>query len=216
MTLGELISRFRREVKDTVKPYFCADEDIIAWLNEAEEEACRRAFLIVDSTSTASQLDIAAGDVGSDLDPLVIFVRRATLQSTHRPLIPAVVRSMDEELPGWENAQASVPTRFVPDWQTGYLRLYPPSRSADTIKLTVVRLPVRPMVEEDDEPEIRRQFHAYLLDWAKHRAYNIPDSDFFDAKKSDYHLSVFTQKFGETSAISEAWAMEQYYDVGAN
>ena len=216
MTLGELISRFRREVKDTVKPYFCADEDIIAWLNEAEEEACRRAFLIVDSTSTASQLDIAAGDVGSDLDPLVIFVRRASLQSTHRPLIPAVVRSMDEELPGWENAQASVPTRFVPDWQTGYLRLYPPSRSADTIKLTVVRLPVRQMVEEDDEPEIRRQFHAYLLDWAKHRAYNIPDSDFFDAKKSDYHLSVFTQKFGETSAISEAWAMEQYYDVGAN
>jgi len=216
MTLGELISRFRREVKDTVKPYFCADEDIIAWLNEAEEEACRRAFLIVDSTSTASQLDIAAGDVGADLDPLVIFVRRATLQSTHRPLIPAVVRSMDEELPGWENAQASVPTRFVPDWQTGYLRLYPPSRSADTIKLTVVRLPVRPMVEEDDEPEIRRQFHAYLLDWAKHRAYNIPDSYFFDAKKPDYHLSVFTQKFGETSAISEAWAMEQYYDVGAN
>lgn len=216
MTLGELISRFRREVKDTVKPYFCADEDIIAWLNEAEEEACRRAFLIVDSTSTASQLDIAAGDVGSDLDPLVIFVRRATLQSTHRPLIPAVVRSMDEELPGWESAQASVPTRFIPDWQTGYLRLYPPSRGADTIKLTVVRLPARPMVEEDDEPEIRRQFHAYLLDWAKHRAYNIPDSDFFDAKKSDYHLSVFTQKFGETSAISEAWAMEQYYDVGAN
>lgn len=216
MTLGELISRFRREVKDTVKPYFCADEDIIAWLNEAEEEACRRAFLIVDSTSTASQLDIAAGDVGADLDPLVVFVRRATLQSTHRPLIPAVVRSMDEELPGWENAQASVPTRFVPDWQTGYLRLYPPSRSADTIKLTVVRLPVRQMVEEDDEPEIRRQFHAYLLDWAKHRAYNIPDSDFFDANKSDYHLSVFTQKFGETSAISEAWAMEQYYDVGAN
>ena len=216
MTLGELISRFRREVKDMFYPYFFADEDIIAWLNEAEEEACRRAFLIVDSTSTASQLDIAAGDVGSDLDPLVIFVRRATLQSTHRPLIPAVVRSMDEELPGWENAQASVPTRFIPDWQTGYLRLYPPSRSADTIKLTVVRLPVRPMVEEDDEPEIRRQFHAYLLDWAKHRAYNIPDSDFFDAKKSDYHLSVFTQKFGETSAISEAWAMEQYYDVGAN
>ena len=216
MTLGELISRVRREVIDTVKPYVCADEDIIAWLNEAEEEACRRAFLIVDSTSTASQLDIAAGDVGADLDPLVIFVRRATLQSTHRPLIPAVVRSMDEELPGWENAQASVPTRFIPDWQTGYLRLYPPSRSADTIKLTVVRLPVRQMVEEDDEPEIRRQFHAYLLDWAKHRAYNIPDSDFFDAKKSDYHLSVFTQKFGETSAISEAWAMEQYYDVGAN
>ena len=216
MTLGELISRFRREVKDMFYPYFFADEDIIAWLNEAEEEACRRAFLIVDSTSTASQLDIAAGDVGSDLDPLVIFVRRATLQSTHRPLIPAVVRSMDEELPGWENAQASVPTRFIPDWQTGYLRLYPPSRSADTIKLTVVRLPVRPMVEEDDEPEIRRQFHAYLLDWAKHRAYNIPDSDFFDAKKSDYHLSVFTQKFGETSAISESWAMEQYYDVGAN
>ena len=216
MNKGELRTRCRREMKDTVKPYSNSDEDLGTWLNEAETEAARRAFLLVDSTSEATQLEISAGDIGADLHEAVIFVRRARLASTKRPLVATVARTMDEMSPSWEEASASTPQRFVPDWQTGYLRLYPPSKIADTINLTVVRKPLKPMVDDSDSPELREHYHLMLLDWVKFRAYSVPDSDFFNANKAAIHEAAFIKNFGESRPIDEHWAQEQYYDVGAN
>lgn len=216
MNKGELRGRHRRETRDTIKPYLASDEDIDGWLNEAETEAARRALLIVDSTSDAARLDIGAGDVGAGLHEAVIYVRRARLASTKRPLVATVARTMDEMSPSWEEAPASTPQRFVPDWQTGYLRLYPPSLVADTINLTVVRKPLAPMVDDGDSPELQEHYHAKLLDWTKYRAYSVPDSDLFDAGKAAYHEAEFIKNFGESRPIDEHWAQEQYYDVGAN
>lgn len=216
MTLKELRDRCRREMKDTVKPYLAGDEDIDAWLNEAETEAARRAFLLVDSSSEATQLEIGAGDIGAELHEAVIYVRRARLASTKRPLVATVARTMDEMSPSWEEATASTPQRFVPDWQTGYFRVYPPSKVADTINLTVVRKPLKPMVEDSDSPELREHYHPMLLDWAKFRAYSVPDSDLFNANKAALHEAAFIKNFGESRPIDEHWAQEQYYDVGAN
>lgn len=215
MNLGELRDRFRRETNDLVKPYFWSDDELVAWLNEAQEEACRRALLLVDSTSDAAVIDLSAGDIGADLHPSVIFVRRA-IRGNGQALIPRVARSMDEEAPGWELAQPSTPYVFVPDWQTGYLRFYPPAKNAETIRLTVVRTPLNPMVNDEDAPEIRSQYHAYLLDWVKSRAYGKQDADSYDPKKADFHEKQFILRFGETTAIGEHWALEQYYDVGSN
>lgn len=216
MTLAELMARFRREEKDTVVPYHWAPEDLTAWLNEAQEEACRRALLLVDSMSTASTASFAAGATGVKLNDSVIYVRRATLASSSIPLTPRVARSMDEEVPGWEGSMASVPRVFVPDWQTGYLRFWPPAAAAGSVHMTVVRTPLEPMVADTDEPEIRSQYHAYLLDWVRFRAYDVMDADRFDPQKSAKNYTAFVSRFGETSAVGEHWALEQYYDVGAN
>lgn len=216
MNKGEIRNRCRREMKDTRKPYLFSDEQLDDWINEAEVEAARRAFLLVDSTSDAATLDIAAGDVGADLHPSVIYVRRARLVSIQKQLVPVVCRTMDETSPAWESATASTPIAFVPDWQTGYLRLWPPNKIDDTVAMTVVRKPLKPMTKDSDVPEIREHYHAMLLDWPKFRAYSTPDSDFFDQKKADRHEAAFVRNFGQSAPIDEHWAQEQYFDVGAN
>lgn len=215
MNLGELKARFRREERDTALPYLWSDEDLTAWFSEAEEEACRRALLLVDSTTSAAQASFSAGAIGVALPDTVIFVRRATLESNSIPLVPRVARTMDEEVPGWETAQASVPRVFVPDWQTGYLRFWPPAVAAGSLNMTVVRTPASPMEGDGDEPEIRSQYHAYLLDWVKFRAYSVQDADTYDPKKSAKYEASFIQRFGNTTAVNEHWALEQYYDMGA-
>lgn len=216
MNRKQLRDRCRREMRDTVRPYLVRDDDIDAWLAESEDEATRRAFLLVDSTSDVTEVSVSAGELGADLDPRIIFIRRARLQSTKRPLIPKVSRTMDEEVPSWEDASPSTPVIFVPDWQTGYLRLYPPPKVDETVRLTVVRKPLFPMAADDDEPEIREHYHPMLLDWVKFRAYSLPDTDLFDANKAAFHEAAFIKNFGQAAPIDEHWAQEQYFDVGAN
>lgn len=215
MTLGDLMTRFRVEVKDTVEPYFWSDASLIAWFNEAQDEACRRAFLLVDSKSAAASAPYLAGAEGVELHPSVIFVRRALLASTRMALAPRVSRTMDEDIPGWENASESVPRVFVPDWQTGYLKFWPPAAAADTLAMTVVRTPLEEMASTGDEPEIIARYQPGLLDWVKYRAYDVQDADTFDPKKSLAALGAFEARFGTTSAVGEHWALEQYYDIGA-
>jgi hypothetical protein len=45
-------------------------------------------------------------------------------------------------------------------------------------------------------PEIGAQHHYRLLDWVKHRAYGLPDTDTFDKGRSLTHLAAFEAYFG--------------------
>lgn len=215
MNLSELRTLFRRTTMDLTPKYFWKDDEIDDYANDAVDEACRRASLLVDSTSDVSKISISAGDKYVQLPDSVIYVRRATLASTGRALRPVVSRTMDEEVPGWEDAQASVPIVFVPDWETGKLALWPPTVADDTVRMTVIRTPTGPMVDDDDVPEIAPRFHRSLLDWMLHLAYLKQDADTFDPKKASQHEERFTAEFGQpSSAIDEHFGAEQYYDVG--
>ena len=129
MNLLELRQAFRKETQDLQAPYAWSDEEIDRYLNEAEDDAARRSGLLVDSTSVAAEYDIAAGDEAIELHPSVIYIRRVR-PTGGMPWVPRVVRSMDEEIPGWEDTPASVPRVFVPDWESGKLRLWPPAATA--------------------------------------------------------------------------------------
>jgi len=215
MTLAELIARFRREEVDAVEPYLWSDVELTAWFNEAQDEACRRALLLIDSKSPAAKVSFAAGAMGIELDPSVIFVRRAALAANNIPLMPRVARTMDEEVPGWEGAMASTPRVFVPDWQTDYLRFWPPALTGGTLNMTVVRLPADVM-GTSGEPEIAARYQPFLLDWVRFRAYSKQDAETFNATKAEKNEEAFIKQFGAASAVNEHWALEQYYDIGAN
>jgi len=145
----------------------------------------------------------------------VIFVRRATLASSNAPMIPKVVRSMDEEIPGWEGAMASVPRVFIPDWQTGYLRFWPPAVASGTVNMTVVRAPLD-VAGDGDDLEIAPRYQPFLLDWVRYRAYSKQDAEVFNATKVKDSAEAFEKQFGKASAVNEHWALEQYYDMGHN
>ena len=62
MTLAELIRRFRTMANDRVQPYFCSDEDVKDWLNDAQDQACVRGRLLRDdSTPDVCQIVLTPG-----------------------------------------------------------------------------------------------------------------------------------------------------------
>jgi hypothetical protein len=209
MNLGELIEEYRDESHDHVTPPFVSDERLARLATQGQNEACRRGNLITDSTSDFCTLSVTAGDPLLELDPLILDVTRVRLSSTILPLPVALVNQMDEEEPGWEDHFGS-PTHYIPDYQTGYIRLYPIPLQGDTARITVARLPLNPLVEDGDEPEIRLETHPALVQWMLHRAYATQDSDMFDANKSAAALVEFEKEFGKKkSARNESWQRER-------
>ena len=215
MNLGELKSAFRSAVMDMVKPYLWSEDEVTEYAAEAEMEACRRAHLIVDSTSDLASATVSAGDPAVPYDGRIIRVRRARLASQSRPLTILVQRALDESVPGWESAAASTPRVLIPDWETGSYRLYPPPVLDDTLLMSVVREPLNELAADDDTPEINRRYHRSLINWMRFRAYSKPDPDTANPGLAKEALALFEGEFGEKSrAIDEHWANEQYYDVG--
>ncbi len=218
MTRGELRRFWRARVRDTrPKSYLWSDELFDLYLDEAHVEAARRAHLLVDSTSDLTRADIAAGDIQVALDRRIIFVRRARLESTGRGLRWTPLRMLDTGVPGWESATASVPIRYVPDWQSGALAVWPPSSVDDGLLMTVVREPLRGLESDDESPEIAPRYHRPLLDWVSYRAYSEDDADTSDSAAAGRALAAFEKEFGPNDgAINEAYSLANYApDEGA-
>jgi hypothetical protein len=216
MTLQDLITLFRNEADDATEPYLWDDDEVTEFANDAEAEACRRARLLVDSTSALTQLLVDPLDAGViALDPGVVFVRRATLAG-RRPLMRVTVRDLDEQNPYWQNAAPGTPRAFVTDFQTGAILLYPVPAEQDLLLLTIVRTPLAEMRDLQDSPEIAPRFHRSLRYWMLYRAYSKQDSQANDPKKAADSLALFEQEFGKkSSAIDENWiAHEQMPDDG--
>lgn len=215
MTPVEAIGQYRIKTQDLGDPPLWTDAEILEYLDDAQVEACRRAHLLIDSTGDASEGAVSASDPMVALDEKVISVRRVRLQSNSIPLRRMSVRDMDEQFPGWEaQTQPSTPCIYIPDYETGYLRLYPTPLINDTLKMTAVRVSTT-LRDRDSKFEIASRYHRGLLDWAMYRGYSKPDPETQDEKKAKSHEAAFIAEFGERStAVDERWAFEQYQDIG--
>jgi hypothetical protein len=80
MTARELINLARDRFDDEAEPYRWSDNTLLAHLNEAEREACRRAHLIIDkSTATYCRILVKPGDPNVTLNSKVLVVRACYL-----------------------------------------------------------------------------------------------------------------------------------------
>jgi len=214
MTLEELISACRTERLDDAKdPFLWSDDELTGYFNDAQDEACRRARLLVDSSTAAiCSIAITANNALYALDPRVIFVRRAKVASRTKLLGFASYLDMDEHCAGWEDRTGTIEA-VITDFETGTLRTYRTPTADDTLKLTVVRTALEPMAAGED-PEIAPRFHRSLIEWACYRAYNKHDVDALDPKKAERALAEFEREFGPKSpAIDEIYqAMRQPFD----
>lgn len=209
MNLAALRDLCRREANDVNTPPLYSDELLDDCANEAQQEACRRAHLLIDSTATFCTLPIRAGDDVLRLDPRIIDVRRARLSGANYRLDLIHVDDMDARSPQWE-AEAGTPRALVTGYQSNALRLYPMPTAADTLQLTVSRLPLKDMADDDDEPEIRPEAHRALVQWMLHRAFETKDSELIDPKGAEKALRKFEQEFGARhSARNEQWMRER-------
>jgi hypothetical protein len=214
MTLRDLIELFRNEVDDTVEPYLWSDDEATDFANDAQQEACRRARLLVDSTTTAiCQVTAAAADAGLvTLDPRVIFLRRIRASGS-LPLKRMTLQDMEECNPYWQDSAADVPRAFIPDYSNGVLMLWPKPATDTVYAMTVVREPLAEMDSDDDEPEIPTRWQRSLRHWMVFRAYSKQDTEALDPKKAGQALALFEQEFGaKSSAIDETWIAREQFD----
>lgn len=211
MTLQELIDAARSETADTATPYLWSDADWIRYANDAQREACRRARLIVDSTTTdITRIALVAGTDSYALDPRVLFIKRVKLSTSSNPLRPASYKDLDRSVPGWE-AQTGEPQAYVPDMNENEFRPYPTPTAAATISLTVIRLPLVDMDDVDNTPEIPARYHESLMFWMLYRAYSKQDSETLDKKKAVDNLALFEAEFGKKStAVDEVWIRREH------
>lgn len=216
MTLTQLLAYTREQADDVPAPQLWLDATLTTLLNEAQLEACRRARLIKDTSTTAiCRIDLVLNTVLYTLDPRIIFVRRVKLNSRSLPLALKRVRDMDAELPGWE-AHVGAPLAWIPDHTTGKLLLYRKPDSSfplpDFLTLTVVRAPLVDLVAGGDIPEIAPRFHVKLHHWVLYRIFSKQDAETYDPKIAKDNLDAFEAEFGKPSSANEEIWLEENTD----
>lgn len=201
MKVADFIDEFRGTVGDNAEPFFWSSENIVRYLNEAVQEACERAKLIEDRTTTAvCSITTQANGSTYSLHPSVFEIRRLTFGG--RRLDETSVEELDQEHPGWES-RSGQPRAYIFEQASGAqpakVRLVPTPTAAGSIALTVSRGALKPLSADLDQarPELPERFHERLMDWVLHRAYLKQDADTFDRNKAAESYVLFVQAFGE-------------------
>ncbi len=205
MNLNDLIIGAQNQADEIVdKPdLFWSLEEWTEYANDAENEACIRANLILDKSSGLTSIAVLSGTATYTISELILIVKRAKLTSGTEPLVKTSRRVLDATYPGWE-AESGTVRSWLPD-ESNKIVLYKSPSAADTLNLMVSRLPLTPMLLADkltDTPEIDVQYHEGLLDWMLHRAYSKQDSETLDKGKAKEHLARFEKRFGERPSAS--------------
>lgn len=205
MNLEDLIKLYRDQSQDKFEPFFCGDELLTIYANEGQDEACRRGLLLRQSSGPMCQIAFAAGAELVPLHDNVLQVERAFVDGQVVSVVP--VEYMDANHPGWQFDQARErPQVLISGLTTDALHLWPMPLAPGAIRLTVTHLPQKPMRNDADKPEIRREAHPALVDWMLYRAYNTTDGDLFDPRKAEVSLKRFEAEFGSKASLrNESW-----------
>lgn len=197
MDKDALIARFRREADDTNAPYLWPDEDVTAWLDEAEQEASIRAHLLPERTNAAvCEITVTEGTDTYDLHDAVLEVKVARFLPDAGDAVRLTVVSvdgMDRIKPNWRDGAADAPKFLVQDEQTAIL--VPTPSASGLVKLEVNRLPLQSF-EDKEVPEIGLAHHRYLVNWALFKAFSKPDAETIDPTRAAKAEADFNRYFG--------------------
>lgn len=196
MTGAQFIALYRERAKDNASPPLCEDNEILLFLNEAEQEAAKRARLLFDRTTEAlCSIDVTSGTATYTLNALVHEVYYASFTDTgglSQRLRIKDREEMDRILPDWRDMSES-PRFLIVDENS--VELVGNPNIDGTIDLEVYRLPLVD-IEEDTEPEIAKGHHIKLLDWILYKAFSSPDADLGAPARAMYHKQEFEKYFG--------------------
>lgn len=203
MDVGQLKAHFRRQIDDVQSPYLVDDEAFYAYLNEAQQEACIRANLIRDKSSTFCTIAVTEGKDVYAIHPSIYAIRYASfVDSAGRvtTLAPTSPDEMDQQTPGWRE-QSDKPKWFI--HQDTYIELVNTPSENGTLKLDVYRLPLEDIAGDSDELEIAWVHHLSLLHWVVAKSFSIPDSDLLQPGKAAEYELKFTQVFGHRPSANQ-------------
>lgn len=216
MKVKDLIASFRRDTDDLKAPYLWSNADIVAYLNEAEEEACIRKRLLFDNYSEdLTQIVVGPGATRYERDSRIFVVTGAFIQRDGDGRDPTHLVKVDkqwvtENRPYWRT-DTSLPCYVVIDETS----IWVPAKLMFnyTVYLEGYRLPLQCMSAADMEgqPEIAAQHHRFLVEWAKHRGYQKPDTETLNPQKAASAEKAFSDYFGQRLQAENINASETSY-----
>jgi hypothetical protein len=211
MTGAEIVDRLRERLDDIAAPQLWPTASLLAYANESEREACRRALLITDTTTASDSgtagicsLPISSGTAGYSLSKKVLQVLRVKLPSDAAsvasgtagygiPLHQFTRDILDKDMSDWEN-WTGTPEGFITE-ATNEIRFVPVPDITITASLIVKRLPLADFTLSTS-PEIDEALIPDMLLWAMHLAYLKNDSDTMNLQLAEYYETKFTAAFG--------------------
>lgn len=202
MNLEQLLARTRELADDIVTggAELWTDEFLTEGLNLGENEACIRGHLIQEIEEPArTEIDLVDDQRIYELSPLVIDVLGARLRTQDCDLERVAIESVR-----FSNKRGGPPAAFAlmndANATTGPKlvldRPAPPLDTQDTIDLHITRLPLEPMSDPNDEPEIGVMHHDALCYWALHLAFLKRDTDAEDPQRAADMENRFAARFG--------------------
>jgi hypothetical protein len=197
MTLAELIAECRIASRDIAEPPLVCDESFTRWANEAVQQACERAPMLWDATSSFCTVAVVANTASYTLDGVIRQIDDIRLRSTGEALAQLSATALQQAFGNRWTTDTGEPRCFIRNDRV--IRLYPIPSVADSIDMSVYRLPLSTeyMVTEDDTPAIPVRFHNDLIYWMLHRFYLVDDADIAPQRgKSSEYFSLFESKFG--------------------
>ncbi len=139
MVGSDIISTLREGVLyDNALPFLWSNSLLEKYLNEAEKEACRRADLLIDSTTINDsgptplplcKLNVIGGTATYSLSRKIIRILKATPSWNSIPLVQKTEGWLDELYPTWRPAEGN-PIYFIED--KGKITLVPGPVSNDS------------------------------------------------------------------------------------
>lgn len=194
MTITELIALYRSTANDSATPPFNSDSEILNFINEAEEQACIRANLLFDKTSSFCTISVLASTSVYAIDELVTSIKYATLTDAGGLVYQLGILDHEEQDrldPTWRTLTQQ-PSAIILNETSLELNCIP---NADyTLKLEVYRMPDTKTAF--DSLDIARAHQRRLLDWVLYRAYIKQDGDMFDAEAASRYKKEFEDYFG--------------------
>lgn len=200
MNLTDLIRRFRALSNDRAQPFFWSNADLVDWLNDAIEQACIRGRLLrEDALADVTRIELVplthTYALHESLYEIIDLRVVPGAGGCTRPLRLVSREWLDAERPGWRDEQRPACWAIQDDIS---LRVVGTIEAGDVLALEGYRLPLELLKVDamDGEPEIHRAHHEHLIQWALHKAFSIPDSEFFDPQRSALSERAFTAYFG--------------------
>ena len=189
MTLADLLQATRNLLRDTHQAKLYSDDELVLYLNDAQNKLALRTHSFVIADSPLGLVD------GVDLYPLstdIISVYSCTLDGYYGRLR----RSTEVWMP--DGLTEAKPSGFSTDKETQAIRFYPIPDQEYTAILRVAKLPTALTLEDTRaECDVRPHWQIALCDWAAYRCFSIDDAD----GRNDNSAKLAKQRFD--AAINE-------------
>lgn len=189
-TVADLITIFRRRTEDPAyhldfnlpnSNSLWSNYELIQLIDQAQKEFAERTLIFKDSENFDT--DVTAGNPWVDYDPRILRIENAELNSSNIPLNVITIEDFKTSVyvddygirkdASWEN-RTGTPIYLIRDIRQDYLRLYPTPTTADTLLLTVRRLPLGDITELSDDLEVPSRWQLGLLKYVEKEMYSKP------------------------------------------